>query len=109
MMNFLSLFYSSFVSHFFITIPRLSTKKGKKEKTEPDVIRTRNLLIWSQTRYRCAIHPIDNALPSTQRTNRSASIACSGQLEFVRHGAYATTRSKPVAIGTARAVGQKRE
>ena len=31
--------------------------KKKKEKTEPDVIRTRNLLIWSQTRYRCATGP----------------------------------------------------
>merc|ERR1711873_326701 len=54
MINLLSLFFSSFVSHFFITIPRLTAQKGKKEKTEPDVIRTRNLLIWSQTRYRCA-------------------------------------------------------
>ena len=28
--------------------------KKKKKKNDPDVIRTRNLLIWSQTRYRCA-------------------------------------------------------
>ena len=27
------------------------------QKCEPDVIRTRNLLIWSQTRYRCATGP----------------------------------------------------
>ena len=27
------------------------------QKSEPDVIRTRNLLIWSQTRYRCATGP----------------------------------------------------
>jgi hypothetical protein len=27
------------------------------KKDEPDVIRTRNLLIWSQTRYRCATGP----------------------------------------------------
>ena len=25
-----------------------------KGESDPDVIRTRNLLIWSQTRYRCA-------------------------------------------------------
>ena len=29
----------------------------KRAKSEPDVIRTRNLLIWSQTRYRCATGP----------------------------------------------------
>ena len=29
------------------------------QKDEPDVIRTRNLLIWSQTRYRCATGPHD--------------------------------------------------
>ena len=28
--------------------------KWKKNESDPDVIRTRNLLIWSQTRYRCA-------------------------------------------------------
>ena len=28
--------------------------KNKKVSFDPDVIRTRNLLIWSQTRYRCA-------------------------------------------------------
>ena len=27
---------------------------AQKKRFEPDVIRTRNLLIWSQTRYRCA-------------------------------------------------------
>ena len=27
---------------------------GKKKICDPDVIRTRNLLIWSQTRYHCA-------------------------------------------------------
>ena len=31
-----------------------STKKREKIESDPDVIRTRNLLIWSQTRYRCA-------------------------------------------------------
>ena len=30
------------------------------QKCEPDVIRTRNLLIWSQTRYRCATGPNDH-------------------------------------------------
>ena len=28
--------------------------KKHKSEADPDVIRTRNLLIWSQTRYRCA-------------------------------------------------------
>ena len=29
-------------------------KPGKKNIFDPDVIRTRSLLIWSQTHYRCA-------------------------------------------------------
>ena len=29
-------------------------RRSKLRKIDPDVIRTRNLLIWSQTRYRCA-------------------------------------------------------
>ena len=32
---------------------------GRQKKSEPDVIRTRNLLIWSQTRYRCATGPFE--------------------------------------------------
>ncbi|KAJ0010095.1 hypothetical protein Pint_34480 [Pistacia integerrima] len=32
--------------------------KKKKEGFEPDVNRTRNLLIWSQTRYHCATDPL---------------------------------------------------
>ena len=36
-------------------IKKKKNEKKKKEKiNDPDVIRTRNLLIWSQTRYRCA-------------------------------------------------------
>ena len=31
-----------------------SANKHQKNSCDPDVIRTRNLLIWSQTRYRCA-------------------------------------------------------
>ena len=31
----------------------------RQKKSEPDVIRTRNLLIWSQTRYRCATGPFE--------------------------------------------------
>ena len=43
---------------FLITnSPPLKCKKIIK-KPEPDVIRTRNLLIWSQTRYRCATGPL---------------------------------------------------
>ena len=30
----------------------------KERKSEPDVNRTRNLLIWSQTRYHCATDPL---------------------------------------------------
>ncbi|AES92606.1 hypothetical protein MTR_4g131890 [Medicago truncatula] len=33
-------------------------KKIKKDGIEPDVNRTRNLLIWSQTRYHCATDPV---------------------------------------------------
>ena len=32
----------------------LIARRSKLRKIDPDVIRTRNLLIWSQTRYRCA-------------------------------------------------------
>ncbi len=32
----------------------LERKKKVQKVYDPDVIRTRNLLIWSQTRYRCA-------------------------------------------------------
>ena len=40
-----------------------SSKKTKRESEldrgfEPDVNRTRNLLIWSQTRYHCATDPM---------------------------------------------------
>ncbi|KAL1082344.1 hypothetical protein V6Z11_D09G127300 [Gossypium hirsutum] len=40
------------------------TKRQKKKNRlyqdfEPDVNRTRNLLIWSQTRYHCATDPLD--------------------------------------------------
>ena len=38
---------------YFTSFPYIFTEK----KYEPDVIRTRNLLIWSQTRYRCATGP----------------------------------------------------
>ena len=34
---------------------KLQIQKGPK--SEPDVNRTRNLLIWSQTRYHCATDP----------------------------------------------------
>ena len=46
-----------------LLIYRVDNREKKKKKfDDPDVIRTRNLLIWSQTRYRCAtesylIHP----------------------------------------------------
>ena len=33
-------------------------RRSKLRKIDPDVIRTRNLLIWSQTRYRCATEPL---------------------------------------------------
>ena len=57
-----SLFRHSFVdkaTHFVVVLVRLVTKtenlqKVKEKKDDPDVIRTRNLLIWSQTRCRCA-------------------------------------------------------
>ena len=32
----------------------------KKKVSDPDVIRTRNLLIWSQTRYHCATESPDS-------------------------------------------------
>ena len=38
------------------TIKNLSVRIQVK-KSDPDVIWTRNLLIWSQTRYRCATRP----------------------------------------------------
>lgn len=34
----------------------------EKKGFEPDVNRTRNLLIWSQTRYHCATDPLDDFL-----------------------------------------------
>ena len=37
----------------------IKTGKKKKKFDDPDVIRTRNLLIWSQTRYRCATESSD--------------------------------------------------
>jgi hypothetical protein len=30
-----------------------------KRNFDPDVTRTRNLLIWSQTRYHCATEPLE--------------------------------------------------
>ena len=47
------------------TKKKMKKKKANKiwgfffiqKRYEPDVIRTRNLLIWSQTRYRCATGP----------------------------------------------------
>ena len=33
-------------------------RRSKLRKIDPDVIPTRNLLIWSQTRYRCATEPL---------------------------------------------------
>ena len=38
--------------------PRRVCEKIEKEGIEPDVNRTRNLLIWSQTRYHCATDPL---------------------------------------------------
>ena len=38
----------------------ISKSKIKENKSDPDVIRTRNLLIWSQTRYRCATESAEN-------------------------------------------------
>ena len=75
---------------FFLQIEILQHKfqvMDRQKKSEPDVIRTRNLLIWSQTRYRCATGPFEqkyhlmqNAYntrdsqavthPSTNRTRR---------------------------------------
>ena len=40
-----------------IKLKQIKTKKNKK-KPDPDVIRTRSLLIWSQTRYHCATESI---------------------------------------------------
>ena len=39
---------------------------GLQTQHEPDVNRTRNLLIWSQTRYHCATDPMA-CLPTTKR------------------------------------------
>ena len=45
-------------------ISKEKTKKSLKKKgIEPDVNRTRNLLIWSQTRYHCATDPLVNLVP----------------------------------------------
>ena len=38
---------------------------------EPDVNRTRNLLIWSQTRYHCATDPLVRALRSTCKSSKT--------------------------------------
>ena len=40
----------------------------KKKGIEPDVNRTRNLLIWSQTRYHCATDPLVNLLPQNNNS-----------------------------------------
>ena len=44
---------------FFVThkLTKFIQEKKKKAGFEPDVNRTRNLLIWSQTRYHCATDP----------------------------------------------------
>ncbi len=49
------LYISRFHSSSYTT--QKNDKKTRRKKDEPDVIRTRNLLIWSQTRYRCATGP----------------------------------------------------
>ncbi|KAK4526743.1 hypothetical protein GAYE_SCF27MG4660 [Galdieria yellowstonensis] len=41
----------------FLSRPSSHQTIGKKIRVEGDVNRTRNLLIWSQTRYRCATPP----------------------------------------------------
>ena len=40
----------------------MSKKRGRGEKkvSDPDMIRTRNLLIWSQTRFHCATETPDS-------------------------------------------------
>ena len=43
-------------------------KKRGKQKLEPDVNRTRNLLIWSQTRYHCTTDPLSICHSSSNTT-----------------------------------------
>jgi hypothetical protein len=49
----------------------IAEEKNKKKVSEldrgiePDVNRTRNLLIWSQTRYHCATDPTVTKVPNT--------------------------------------------
>ena len=38
----------------------------EKNESDPDVIRTRNLLIWSQTRYRCATESAEGYAPQVE-------------------------------------------
>ena len=45
-------------------IHSLAISTGKNLTSDPDVIWTRNLLNWSQTRYRCATKPSDRYTPS---------------------------------------------
>ena len=42
------------LSSKFVLREKKKEKKKKKIYADPDVIRTRSLLIWSQTRYHCA-------------------------------------------------------
>ena len=49
-----------FLCPFCVILKMLNQKLQRRDKKniyDPDVIRTRNLLIWSQTRYRCATGP----------------------------------------------------
>ena len=42
--------------------------KGQKATADPDVIRTRSLLIWSQTRYHCATESLQVLDRASQAT-----------------------------------------
>ena len=47
----------------FTTLNQAKGFMTTKNSRDPDVIRTRSLLIWSQTRYRCATESIHEVLP----------------------------------------------
>ena len=81
-------FFDERRGHFWRRCTRLMTFKGHlklkmtKEPCDPDVIRTRSLLIWSQTRYRCATESAMKGSPISSKMNPFPSFKPATPLHF---------------------------
>ena len=72
------------MQHRFVTIPASGRQNGESRE-----IRTPNLLIWSQTRYCCAIPPLE--LHFSHSSNRKISTCCGTHFTPSTHRALQIT------------------